>query len=116
MAAKTIKHHADGTQEILDENDQTVGFFHKGVLVPLTTLKAFKEYQEMPTVVGFDMLEFARDPEDGAVCVVPVLDGRMLINAVGSNETEAAGSLSLLDLEDDEFNRVEYRKARIVLE
>lgn len=41
-----------------------------------------------------------------AGCLVPTLDGRLLVNAVGSTEAECHANLSLLDLADAELKRV----------
>lgn len=46
-------------------------------------------------------------------CCVPWIDGRPLINAVGTNETECHVNLSLLDLSDDELQRVVILSAAI---
>lgn len=40
-------------------------------------------------------------------CIVPVLDGQPLINAIGSNDNECHANLALIDLTDDELQRVE---------
>ena len=44
------------------------------------------------------------------VCV-PVVDGRILENATGSNGAECAANLDLVDLTDEELQRVEFRRA-----
>ncbi|WP_408601469.1 hypothetical protein [Pseudomonas sp. PLMAX] len=46
-------------------------------------------------------------------CCVPWLDGRPLINAIGTNETECHANLSLLDLSDDELLRVVFLQATV---
>lgn len=48
--------------------------------------------------------------------VVPVIGDRVLVNAVGSDETEATVNLDLIDLTDAELRAVEFRAARLVLE
>lgn len=48
-----------------------------------------------------------QEKPEGVECVVPYLDGKPLVNAVGSNETECHANLGLLDLTDQELNRVE---------
>lgn len=49
-------------------------------------------------------------------CCVPWIDGRPLINAVGTNETECHVNLSLLDLSDDELQRVVILSAALKIE
>lgn len=49
-------------------------------------------------------------------CCVPWLDGRPLINAIGTNDTECHVNLSLLDLSDDELKRVAILPAKVNFE
>lgn len=42
-------------------------------------------------------------------CIVPWLDGKPLINAVGTSEAECQANLSLLNLDDEELKRVKLK-------
>lgn len=46
-------------------------------------------------------------------CFVPWLDQRPLINATGSNENECHVNLTMLDLSDEELQRVIIRSATL---
>ena len=46
-------------------------------------------------------------------CLVPWLDGRPLINAVGTSESEVLANVGLLDLTDKQFNRIEVRDGEL---
>lgn len=49
-------------------------------------------------------------------CYAPWLNGRPLINAVGSSETECHANLGLLDLSDEDLQRVEIRSAKLQIQ
>ena len=49
-------------------------------------------------------------------CFVPWLDQRPLINATGSTESECEANLTMLDLTDEELNRVVIRPATLSFE
>lgn len=49
-------------------------------------------------------------------CFVPWLDQRPLINATGSNENECQANLFMLDLSDEELQRVVIKPAKLTIE
>lgn len=46
-------------------------------------------------------------------CLVPWLDGRPLVNAVGTSEAECQANLAMLDLDDDDLKRVALKNGSI---
>lgn len=48
-------------------------------------------------------------------CIVPIVDGKPLINAVGTDETECNVNLSMIDLTDEELQRVIFKSAAIII-
>ncbi|HBO5516219.1 TPA: hypothetical protein L4559_005147 [Pseudomonas aeruginosa] len=48
-------------------------------------------------------------------CFLPWVDGRPLINAVGISEAECHANLTMIDLSDAEFQRVQILPATIKL-
>ncbi|ELG7184128.1 TPA: hypothetical protein ACP3ZG_000543 [Pseudomonas aeruginosa] len=48
-------------------------------------------------------------------CFLPWVDGRPLINAVGSSENECHANLTMIDLSDEELQRVQILPATIKL-
>ena len=46
---------------------------------------------------------------------VPVVDGRMLENATGTNEDECLANLIFIELSDEEWERLEYKSATLTL-
>ena len=47
---------------------------------------------------------------------IPVLDGRVLKNAIGSDQNEVDANLSLIELTDEENNRIVTKRGHFVIE
>ena len=47
---------------------------------------------------------------------VPVVDGRMIENATGTNENECFANLAFIELSDDEWKRLEFWTATLTLD
>jgi hypothetical protein len=53
--------------------------------------------------------------EDSKNVMVPMVEGRMIENATGTNKNECLANLAFIELTDDEWNRLEYKEATLTL-